>query len=778
MQLQIKKFSTRLGVYILTVTVTLFVVSFIIYYQYSSKAIVREAFSKSTYQVENLALRIENTLDNIETVVDELRPYIERFHTNEAFISNSVNYILENSPNIDAVAIAFEPHYIDDSEELFMLYNQRDNMKNKPSKFVGKESYNYLDMEWYKIPKEKDDNLWSEPYIGAMDNDSTRYIVTYSSVMMDDEGNFVGVLAVDLRLDLLGKMVEEVQPYENSYSYMVSPSGYYLAHKHHGKILKETYISANTSMQDSTVNRIGRDMLEGKGGMGEYVLEGVRCYEFYQPIPSVGWSVAIVSQKSDIIAELISTTKVLIIIVAFSLLLIFFLTAFVLRRSTKNLMGLAASAKIIAKGNFDVEIPPFKHKDEVSNLRDSFMEMQSSLKDYIERLKISTQAAQRIESELHIATTIQMDMLPTLFPPFDGREEVELYATMTPAKEVGGDLYDFFFAGDSLYFTIGDVAGKGVPASLFMALTSSVFRASAKYLSEPSLILKEMNRFMFEKNSSDLFTTLFIGKLDLKSGEMKYANAGHNPPILMREGKATLLSATANLPLGVLEDMDFKAHSIVLSLRDTLLLYTDGLTEAENERSELYSAERLLALLTDNINEKSTKGLIEKIGKSVEDFTKGTDQSDDMTMLALRLTPVVSDIQRLTIENKVEDIALLSSFVEEWGERQEIAPSEIFSLNLALEELISNVILYAFPSGAHSEIEIAFERAQSWVVFTIEDRGVAFDPTKPREVDTTKALEEREIGGLGIFLAQKIIDEMSYRRKGEKNILTLRKKLK
>ena len=261
--------------------------------------------------------------------------------------------------------------------------------------------------------------------------------------------------------------------------------------------------------------------------------------------------------------------------------------------------------------------------------------MQKSLVEYIDELKETTASKERIESELHIARKIQMGMVPKIFPPFPEREDVDLYAKLIPAKEVGGDLYDFFIEDDKLYFIIGDVSGKGVPASLVMAVTCRLFRTIAAHFHTPAGIMKALNDTLAENNDSNMFCTAFLGVLDLKTGNMQYCNAGHNAPVmLVSSGEVKFMEVKPNLPLGLFGDFPYEGQECDIIKGTSLFLYTDGVTEAENTVKALYSDERLLDLL--NKQQKNLpQTIVDAVLDDVNKHADGAEQSDDITIMCV-----------------------------------------------------------------------------------------------------------------------------------------------
>lgn len=396
------------------------------------------------------------------------------------------------------------------------------------------------------------------------------------------------------------------------------------------------------------------------------------------------------------------------------------------------------------------------------------------------------ESKQRIENELQIARNIQMSMLPKTFPPYPDREDLNMYGIIIPAKEVGGDLYDFYVRDEKLLFCIGDVSGKGVPASLVMAVTRSLFRTVSAHQDDAATIVIAMNEAMSEMNEQSMFVTFFLGVFDLNSGTLDYCNAGHNVPVVIEHNKhiAKELSCQPNIPLGVLSGYKFMSEQTTLTVGDELFLYTDGLTEAENSAHQLFGEERMMTAIANWKSEAEAKEQLTDMQSAVHTFVGSAEQSDDLTMLSIiwignRQSKADdngnNDIQtsRLTMRNDIKQIPTLAEWLDSIG-----LPDELnMTINLALEEAVSNVMLYAYPEGKSGAVEITAEKAKKQVVFTIEDSGKAFDPTLQKEPDLTLSAEERPIGGLGIHLVRQIMDDIRYERKDNKNILTLTKRI-
>jgi serine phosphatase RsbU (regulator of sigma subunit)/uncharacterized membrane protein len=313
-------------------------------------------------------------------------------------------------------------------------------------------------------------------------------------------------------------------------------------------------------------------------------------------------------------------------------------SVFMVRRLTSPVSLLCTGAKIIGSGEYQTTVitPVAGRVDELGELARTFQDMVESLKIHMKELERTTAAKERIESELKIARDIQMGILQKIFPPFPDRHEFDIWATLDPAREVGGDLYDFFLMDeDHLCFAVGDVSGKGVPAALFMAIVMTLIKTQASEASTAERILNRVNQGLCSNNPSSMFVTLFLGILNIRTGELEYSNGGHNPPcIIPVRGKIRRLETTHGMALGVMEDFPYQAKKLILQKGDSLFVYTDGVTEAMNAAEELFSTERLERELTV-LKEKPIQEVVAGIKEKIDIFSRGLEQTDDITMMML-----------------------------------------------------------------------------------------------------------------------------------------------
>ena len=460
-------------------------------------------------------------------------------------------------------------------------------------------------------------------------------LTTYSLPLYDADGNLYAVFTVDISLEWFAEKVNEIKLYPNSYNYMLGRGGTFLVSDRPEAILNESYFARPLLEGDKGMLEAGHRMVNGESGMSQFNRDNQEYILFFAPVTTTGWSVCVAALYSDIFAEIDGLRNRVIIVLMLGVLLLAGFCFFTVRRLTEPLVRFAGSANEIAKGNFNVELPVIKSKDEMKILHDSFGAMQKSLVEYIDELEKTTASKERIESELRIARDIQMGMVPKVFPPFPDRDDLDLYAKLIPAKEVGGDLYDFFIKDDKFYFIVGDVSGKGVPASLVMAVTCRLFRTVAAHVQTPAEIVSALNDALAESNESNMFCTFFIGILDVKNGHLQYCNAGHNAPVIVApSGEVKFMEVEPNLPLGLFGGFPYEGQECDIVKGTTMFLYTDGVTEAENKEKALYSDERLLDLMREQ-GGNAPHAIIDAALDDIEKHVNGADQSDDITIMCV-----------------------------------------------------------------------------------------------------------------------------------------------
>ena len=631
--------SARLSLGLVFFASLVFLVTLGIMFVQSRKAVREEAISGAEQVLDNTALRVQAILDKVEIAANNTSWLISRhLDAPDSMYVYSRN-ILVNNPELNGCSIAFEPYYYPELGRYFSAFSYNDNGTILTTQ-EGNPHYEYFTMDWYLLPKLLDRPCWTEPFADYNPEDiySKEMIASYCKPIRDLGGKYIGTLSVDISLGWLSETISSVKPYPNSYSIMTGLGGTFFVHPDSTKLFYQTIFTETLKTPDPDRTALGKAMQRCEAGHRRLTINGEDCYVFYKPLGSTGWSAAIVCPESDIFNGLNRMQRAVLIIFFLGLILMLFVCRRIVSREMKPLEELTRQIETISSGQLDKELPDNGRTDELGRLYQSFSGMQHSLVNYIDKMKATTAAKAAIENELKVASDIQMSMVPRIFPPFPDRDDIDLFGSMSPAKEVGGDLYDFFVQDNKMYFCVGDVSGKGVPASLFMAVTRNLFRIFAQQGNDPETIATDINQFLSQDNNQNMFVTMFIGRVNLDSGHLDFCNCGHNPPAIVVPGEPAkfLTIEHFNQPLGIMEGLPFQGDSLE-NIRETLfLIYTDGLNEAESPSFELFGDDAVLQQLSES-GALPAEEVITRIKSAVEAHRAGNAPNDDLTLLCFRL---------------------------------------------------------------------------------------------------------------------------------------------
>jgi sigma-B regulation protein RsbU (phosphoserine phosphatase) len=630
--------SVKLSIMILASTTLIFLAAFGYNYYASRQLVLKNVQENARNLTQSAVGKIENTLNSVEKPPRYLASLLEQFHYSKQDLLKQIEATVANNEEIFGSTVAFEPHAYDPSRYYFAPYYFKDRGEVKLS-YLGSKDYQYFLWDWYMIPRELGRPVWSEPYYD--EGGGGIVMSTYSAPFYrNDKGRriFTGIVTADMSLEWLVDIISHISIYRTGYAFLITQNGVFVTHPDRRLIMRESIFTLAETAGDESLRQIGRKMIRGESGfvsMKQH-FTGKKSWMYYAPLSSVGWSIGVIVPEEELFGDIQKLSRTVLMIGGAGFVFLFAVVVFISSTITRPLRELALRATEISRGSLDMELPPTRARDEVGALTHSFEDMRVALKEYISNLKETTAAKERIESELKIARSIQMNFLPKHFPPFPEKQEFEIFAMLESAREVGGDLYDFFLLDDDhLFFSIGDVSGKGVPAALFMAASKMLMKGTAHLDLEPAEILERVNNELCWENDSAMFVTVFCGIFNIKTGELRYSNAAHNPPVLLHaSGQAEWLTLPEGFMLGPFEDSRYETRSMVLAPGDMLILYTDGITEAMNAAKELYSEEKLLETVMQRANE-TAEGLVREIVQSVHDYAGNEPQSDDITLLAL-----------------------------------------------------------------------------------------------------------------------------------------------
>lgn len=587
--------------------------------------------SRAQLLIDKLDGRLMTVLRAVEITATNNVAEIEDNLDSPETVYAAMEHELRLNPNYLGYGVGFIADYYSSQGHWFEPYVRNADSLRIEREQIGSAEHDYFQQDWYLkgFALKRGEGYVTDPYF---DNDGAKCIMcSYVTPIFDRQGRKVGVYGADMNLDWIKTMIayeeQKVKKLENVEDKPDEDNYFFI------QILdsKGKKIAGSEDFDEETLQVI---LKEDSIAFREMMVNGVSYYITSKRLDRTGWTLVVAQNYFLVMLYGYVLASILLFLMVVGCLALFYFTSHGIRRAMKPLRILSDSSREVAQGNFDTLLPTFKHQDEITQMRDSFCTMQQSLKRYVEELKESTAVKASIESELNVAHNIQMSMLPKTFPPFPLRDDIELFAILNPAKAVGGDLYDFFLHDEKLFFCIGDVSGKGVPASLVMAVTRTLFRRATSEDS-PRHIVETMNTAICEGNDNSMFVTLFVGVLDLTTGHLCYCNAGHDCPLMI--GQEQLPAAKADLPVGVLAEWNFVEHAVNMAPGTTIFLFTDGLTEAENAQHEQFGEERVGSIISSASGEPQQ--LIESMVSAVRQFVGVTEQSDDLTMLAIRYSP-------------------------------------------------------------------------------------------------------------------------------------------
>jgi sigma-B regulation protein RsbU (phosphoserine phosphatase) len=718
--------SKRVSIAILITAAVLMLLISGIQQNYARKQIRNNLERNAEMELIIKAIDVRHSIEDVSLALRNRSWEFEQFLPYPDSLFAVTRRIVEQNPNFAGCCIAMVPNYYPEKGRLFEPYTLRRGEVIETYQLASEE-HDYSKNKNFILAAENGSSLWSEPYHDEEDLDVM--LITYAFPIYDAYGDMAAIVGVDLSTEWIGELLNARHMFPSSYNLLLSGEGRLICspngEKKH-KDVDQIMVLINDSTAKHTISASGRITVISFDDWEDHAKGSVY---YYTPKSINPWSIAVINYDDEVFAPLIKMRWKNLLLTLAGLLIL----AFIIQRSAKNLTKLQ-------RANLERE---------------------------------------HIDSELNIARKIQMEMLPKS-EETALRDDCFVVGSLDPAKMVGGDLYDYFIRDEKLFFCIGDVSGKGIPAALVMAVTHTLFRSISAHESNPARIMQALNETACQRNEQNMFVTMFIGVLDLPTGRLRYCDAGHDKPFVIGE-ETKQLPAKPHLPLGVMDNMVYTIQETVLRSGESLFLYTDGLTEAMNESHEQFGLKRVEKGLRDCIGKESntSENLIRTMTNRVNAFVDGAEQSDDLTLLAIHYTPQEKPLifcETLTLINKVSEITKLNAFVKSATAALNMETGLANQIKLAVEEAVTNVIDYAYPNGTEGNINITIEADESRIRFILTDSGAEFDPTRVSKADTTLTVDERPIGGLGVFLVRNLMDSINYERVDGKNILRMEKR--
>ena len=601
----------------------------------------------------NAQMRAQHFIDGVDSKLVAMLWAVERTSTNNVTeiekhldspeaVFGALESELRQNPAYQGCAVAFEPdHYPSEGRwfEPYVLFRDSTTIERRQ---IGSAQHDYLNQEWYQkgIGQERGNGYLVDPYF---DKDGAKQLVcSYVRPVFDSQDRKVGVYGIDINLGWLEKATKKeeavikrrervddvLDKILNTFFIQVIDS-------------KGEKVAGSESFDEETLQAI---MKEDNLDFKKIELNNNSFFITSKRFSSTGWRLVVAQNLHFVFLTGYFIGFVVLLFTTIGSIIIFFFLRRSIRHAVRPLNYLNDSAKEVAQGHFDTLLPTFKRQDEVTQLRDSFDTMQQSLVKYIADLEATTAKKAAMEKEMELARKIQMSMIPQKFPPFPKRSDIDIFGSLTPAKTVGGDLFDFIIRNERLFFCIGDVSGKGMPAALMMTVVRFLFRSVAAHSDTPKQIVEIINNCFSADNNTMMFCTFFLGILDLKTGLLQYCNAGHEAPFIVKREKGRVnsekverMSVKPNIALGVMEGKPFLAEERQLLPEDLLFFYTDGLTDATNAEKEMFDIERVKETLRQSVDNDlaDAAAYVRRMTDEVEAFVKDAPQADDLTLLAV-----------------------------------------------------------------------------------------------------------------------------------------------
>ncbi|MBU0475943.1 MAG: SpoIIE family protein phosphatase [Bacteroidetes bacterium] len=633
-------FAFRLNLYVVSSISLIALIIFTSYYLISRNLFLEGAEQNAKNITEKYVNQIDAVIGRVAKIPLNFASVIESNLLNEHQLTLMLQNIVANNNEVFGSAIAFEPFSFNKDKYFSSIYVYKNGEKVTTSN-LNDPKYEYFYQDWYQIPAKLGEPVWSEPYYdeGGGNTLMTTYSVPFYKIE-NGLSKLWGIITIDVELHWLDKLVSSIKIYETGFAFVISYAGTFVTHPNNEFIMNHTIFSLSEEHNIPLLRDYGRKMIDRQSGFEK--LNGVTIKDdsriYYTPFNSNNWSLGIIFPDKELYADLNNLSLIIVIIGFLGLIFIIVTITTVSKKMTKPLNLFAIAANEIGSGKFNSKLPEINSKDEIEELFNSFKQMQFELNNYIINLKETTAEKEKMQSELRIAHKIQMDMVPKIFPPFPERDDVDLFAILDSAKEVGGDLYDFFFIDDEkIVVLVGDVAGKGVPASLFMAVTRTLIRSKITKGITSSVIIDQINRDLMQNNDSQLFVTLLLCIIDLKTKTMEFTSAGHNPAyIVSNSGEITPLKDRHGMALGLFDLKPYTSSFYQMKQGDKFILYTDGVNEAMDKDGNIYDYYRLENML-GKIQNLTAKESTELIIKDIINFANGAEQSDDITLMVVTL---------------------------------------------------------------------------------------------------------------------------------------------
>ncbi|GHD34325.1 SpoIIE family protein phosphatase [Halioglobus pacificus] len=756
---------------------TIIAIDMAIDYRLSRDELLMRLQLESEETISGAVTDLETLLDSVESSTGFLATILAQREYSPEGLEQLLRDLVALNEDIFGSAIALSPGFADQSGGFAPYFFRRDGTIERAN--LAAQDENYQTKDWYLEPIAQGGPVWVEPYFDA--GGAEVLMTTYSVPVYrsDTDGNRVlyAIVTADVALQELREYMKRLRLGEHGFGVLLSQQGTMLVTRDPANLMrsykdairKPQVIAAFEAMIESTSSgRLAGDEIACAAIPGN-------CRARVGVLETTGWPIGIIYSQDEVLAPLREYQLRTALVSVSTLLIMALAVSLIARRLTAPLGMLAEASDQLAKGQLAAPLPPATGRDEVAKLVRSFSAMQRDLSQYITNLEEATASRSRLEGELAAAREIQMAMLPQGGSASEHQPGYTLWAWVRPAKTVGGDLYTFRAANNQLWLAVGDVSDKGVPAALFMARAISFIQQMGA--TAPDVALASLNDALTAGNDNCMFVTLFLGRLDLSSGELCFASGGHAAPIIGRGGIAQELEQTTGPALGLASDLTFPINTAQLTPGDRLVLYTDGIDESFDEHAEMFGEDRVIACIQEGLG-LSAEAAGEQIFSTVDSFAGNAPQSDDITLMLVDFRGKHPGHQHQTTFTLNNDLNRnCTAWLEQRLEQAGVAPDVIMEMVLVQEELVTNVAKYS-GLPASETVSIALEVGSAVLSLEISDAGKAFNPlTESERAELGADIDHARVGGLGVHLITQFTSSQRYSRENGRNVLRVTRNL-
>lgn len=645
-----------------------------------------------------------------------------------------------------------------------------ENLEGTPS-FKTQEVNNFYDLfPWFKEVPKIEEIYWSEPY---KDKISDKTVVTcLVPFMFQNSSDFDGLVALTVDLSQMTESINSFSFDETGKLLLVSRSGLYIAHPDPKIALKLTIFDLAKKINLPQLEHAGNQILSGHSGTiflpHSSVFNGSVIF-FYAPVPEMKWGLFLVYSEDELLKPIKQVQYLMILPLLIGMLILFFIIYKTCHFSTKKLLTLSKIASQYGQGNFKQEFENITSSDEIGTLSKAMNDMRTNLLNYIKKEKEEAGEKQKAESELNIARDIQKSALSVSYPQHDA---FQICTCMIPAKQIGGDFYDFFFIDrNNFAIVVADVSGKGIPAALYMMKSQTLIKNIVKERKDLADAFYQINNELYEGNESCMFVSAFMAVINILDGKVEYINAGHTHPLIDTGNGYQFIRPEKNVVLGVFKNFTFKTQTLQLKPKDRIFLYTDGVTEArEGSEDSFYGEDRLEKTLDRKFT--SPEETLQYVLNDIKNFAGNAPQSDDITMLEFCYSGLNGG--ELTIPALTDNLVQVIAFLKNDMTQKDICQSAQFKVIQAAEEIFINIADYAYPDVPNGMVDILTNMKDNTYMVAFIDGGRKYNPLAIKDPKITNDFKKKKIGGLGIFLAKKLSDEIEYAYDNNHNILKIK----